>query len=321
MAEFLSVPIRTVLNSTKPDHPVITVEPGMLLLEAIQVLADKKILSAPVYSKSTENPLVVGVLDYACVVKLLLSKLGSEQEPTEAQLLEAVSTLAEVKVAEGCLPVAKATDTILLHTHHLSLTLERIMPLFFTSGRLAPSNAPTPAHRLYVLSKTGRPVQSLSQTDLVKFFHSNISLLGGLAQLTVLQLGIFSKDIVHVGENDFRSKLITLPHTAPMLTALARLGPRVSSLAIVDDRGALVASVSMSNLRGFLDAWPTLLWPLSRFDHHTPAVTCTFDTTLADLLGLFVDNGVHCVYGVAEELPISIITLTDVLLAIHEYKG
>lgn len=166
------------------------------------------------------------------------------------------------------------------------------------------------------LSASGMRVTGVvSQSDVVATILANKAVLGEAANKTVEELELDD------------GAVFTVSQTTPALTAFGTLvRDKKSSVGIVDEDGKLVGNLSVSDVRALRspEAFASLLLGVDDFLRQargpaTPrgtgaVVTVTAKTTFLQVLESLTPKHLHRVYVVdADNKPVSIITLTDVL--------
>jgi len=159
-------------------------------------------------------------------------------------------------------------------------------------------------HRVGLISPEGKFTNVLTQTDLIQFADENMEILP-MGDKTIGELGIARPPIL-------------IPVASSMIDAINVLvANRVSGLGLIDQRGKLAANFSASDLTGMVpNTFNTLNEPaltylsLGRF---LAPVTCTYGSTLADVIVMLARERVHRVYVVEQDRPVGVISMSDII--------
>eukprot|EP01012_Entosiphon_sulcatum_P012140 TRINITY_DN17577_c0_g1_i1.p1 TRINITY_DN17577_c0_g1~~TRINITY_DN17577_c0_g1_i1.p1 ORF type:complete len:391 (+),score=43.86 TRINITY_DN17577_c0_g1_i1:548-1720(+) len=309
-----TVNLKEILASLgKKDRDIVTIEADKPISHGLEVLVQHKILAVPVIRAGR----IVGVLDYPGLIRLLLTKIAGAGASEEA-IVGAIASFSEGLVEEVCQLQEHGMDALLLGKEEMSLTLQSILNYFFRASHLygwAPDRnffATKFVHRLYVLNRLGTPVQVLSQSDIVRYLDAHPALLGTAAHQQIGELGLAAQNACHPA-----------PASDVALEVLGRMTMQaLPAVPVLDAAGNAVSSFSFSDLRGLEgNNWITLMQPVAQFRNPTTLVTCNEQTTLQDLVHMFVERSVHQIYCTdATGKPTGLVTLTDVLRTIADSK-
>eukprot|EP00456_Euglypha_rotunda_P026981 TRINITY_DN2163_c0_g1_i22.p1 TRINITY_DN2163_c0_g1~~TRINITY_DN2163_c0_g1_i22.p1 ORF type:complete len:612 (+),score=106.94 TRINITY_DN2163_c0_g1_i22:120-1955(+) len=169
-------------------------------------------------------------------------------------------------------------------------------------------------HRVLVTSIFDSSTRFLSQTDVIAFLSSVIGKIGKQSKLQ-------ASKILATRE----SKLVTVASTRTALSAFQSLTTReLSAAPVVDSSGVLIASLSLSDLRGISsEDVPDLLLSVEEFLKKVHGgkipkpITIKKDDTLADIIPLIAKARVHRVWVVDDDgKPSDVVSLTDINSAI-----
>lgn len=176
-------------------------------------------------------------------------------------------------------------------------------------------------HRLSIMQ--GEELFSvITQLDLVKFIHSQKSLLKESDKITVGELGLDKN----------KNKLHVVDRTMVALEAFLMMHENhIHGVPIVDDKGVLVGNISQSDLsltlfdatefvNLYLPIW-NYIEKVKKSSEKTPksVVSCSKESSLMSVLEVFAEKGIHRLFVVDDDTkPVSVITLTDVLRVIVE---
>jgi CBS domain-containing protein len=180
-------------------------------------------------------------------------------------------------------------------------------------------------HRVCVLTPDTKRefVGVVSQSDAIRYVHKNLDKLPFVADKTLAELGLIP------------SRPLTVSQNATVLDALILMQEHaVSSLALTDSAGALVANLSMTDIAFVFAAGQLsiLHHPCrdlvrevrrrrdeeSHFETKVPVFHCTANTPLRKVIGSLVATRTHRIWVTAApslepSVPVAVVTLTDVL--------
>ena len=228
-------------------------------------------------------------------------------------------------------------------------------------GFLDNKSANGAVHRVAIFDASGEIQRIVSMSDAVRYLAMNVERLGGMADASLRELGLAAETAATVSpekktaaHEKKKKKLVAVPPTTPAIEAFARMcEERVSGVGVLDDRGSLIANLSVSDVRCIQpEHFGILGLPAAEFlallhgtsyagfsGAGTPPdvasnpffakmneggfrktgpylVTATPETTFRELLRSFLTHGVHRVYVCEENnKPVDVVTLTDALRA------
>jgi 5'-AMP-activated protein kinase regulatory gamma subunit len=346
----------------KPESRGVVVVPQDSTVDsALQVLAEHRILSAPV----TADGEVLGFVDIRDILAAFLKDADVEQ-------LKASKMLAKMRMLEegGAAFARKSlrdlgdhgSDGGFLHanrTKSLSL-LELIYDGFLApresrKGMHGGGRSSKIVHRLAVFNKAGDVEAVVSQSDVIRYVAARTGELGPLAEKTTKELGWAQREV-----------LCTAPDVSAFEAMLSMSEKGISALAVVAEGGKLIGNFSLSELRTIMaDHFGSLALPVGEFlalEHGTEyhgyiahsesdagiesssgaqwakdrqqrgaapgqevgqqIICCGADTTFAEVLQLLTQHRLHRLYVVDQDTaPIGLITLTDVLRRLCNEAG
>ncbi|KAK3266433.1 hypothetical protein CYMTET_24942 [Cymbomonas tetramitiformis] len=342
--------------------------------EALDQLAAYNVLSAPVVRGVTgtavdlaqENKLqytVLGCLDVDKLLEALLLTIEKKNVdlfsmasgPLTYQqtntLMLAINECAQDFFLHAITTLPASLDGGSLFRGDLGTNLLAVIDDAF----LFPANKSISNHRVLVFGIRGEVVNTLSQSDILRYIYHFKSEIKELTSQTVQELGLAT------------SPVSTIPANIPAIMGFKTMHTRrVSGIAVVDAQdGRLVGNLSVSDIRGLSPAifgclaMPTIeflnralndeallharlqaakdesigaklspsspgLAATSGLSRKTVApIMCTGSTTLGEVMRNLVQHKVHRIYQVDEHLrPIGVITITNViwLLAGKEWR-
>jgi CBS-domain-containing membrane protein len=243
------------------------------------------ILSAPILDKSTS--LVLGSVDVLDIIAYI-TNVPSQQPPEDryAAMKERFQHSVKETLAFSHVNPFTPVDE--------EATLSEIIVEYFSRG----------IHRIPLINSAGQMMYQITQMDLVPYLHHNLPALGPMADQTLADLGLVPGNVISVYE------------TATLRAAFELISSNcVSGIAIVHSNGKLAGNLSASDFKGVTEEnFIRLETPVSAYIQNQVHITCHRTTTFGKCLGLFRANLVHRIYIVdAEEMPIGIVTLTDVM--------
>lgn len=321
---------------------------------ALQVMATARVLSCPVLDEDGEY---YGCLSVNDVLKSLNATLAAKDpewtEKLDAMTVDDLLALGKDFSAQTVDKLQHAGDLWLLNADDASTLMDAVIESF----RIQDQHV---HHRLYVCStaQPGRMIRSpsmkttvvnvtpgserlaatglkvthvVSQSDVIKLLWDNKAVFGATLKATVEDLEMDD------------GACLTVPADLPALEAFGFMArDHKSSLGLTED-GKLVASLSVSDLRGLApEEFPLLLLPAAQFAAikagvagvtkeealagkrvesgfaalfaEAPLATVKQSSTFEEVLSLLVSRSLHRVYIVDDEgSAVSIVTLTDLL--------
>jgi len=286
----------------KPFNTVITLRADTRLGEALKVLADANILSAPVVTEKE----FIGFIDVLDIVGYLLNMKKQEAKRYNEPSFDIASYFYNT-VVKDVVNFSKWDYPVYVSQ---TSTLNEILQAFDTPMRHFKP------HRLVVLNEKSEPSNIISQSDIARFFATRIDNFSTIANKTVIELGIAHACLMVQLDSPVDDALWTLYNN------------RVSGLAIINPEGRLAGNLSASDLRGIRpEGFDMLSGSVLQFlvkgteSRPKSAVSCLPAATFSQVLSLFTLERVHRVYVVNEANVIrGVITLSDVLSALTFYQ-
>jgi len=168
-------------------------------------------------------------------------------------------------------------------------------------------------HRVALLDIQGGLTNIISQSDVVKYLNSNIQLLGENATKPIKSLNMISTDDLVVAQAD-QSTISAFKLLATYL---------ISAVPLVDKRGVLIGTLSVSDLKFLQDDLSPLLLSASQYksiQEPKPNIVCTRESTLEEVIAKLANSNVHRVWVVDDEdKPISVISITNICEFLGQY--
>jgi len=328
---------KTMKNKTETKdskgEAIISLDEDLTVAQALQILHNNTISSAPVYANTRMPNGDVskdfrGFLDAGVVLSRLCKECklterpediaitpdGQLQNPEEI-LKEGIRKFWKRKVKDVCGMDATLIPKILANINIKGLMTE----MLFDRRKI-------PIHRVAIFSE--KTITSIvSQSDVIRFVDAHAEELGEA----------LSHTIQHIGLYDPKSGVETISSQMLALEAFDHMfSKNLSSLGIVDEEGKLVGNLSVSDLQGlhanYMAAAATLALRILEFlkiktylqktapveiNESLPelrAIAVRKEITLRELLALISKKRVHRAYVIdATSKPIGVITLTDII--------
>jgi len=278
-----------VLRKDNPSKPVVTINQNTTIEEALRVLADKTILSVPVYNTETQE--LEGVLD---LYEILAFTAFATHD--DSQFLSAIDWSIPASDLIGTSGVAGGDEVQGLWEVQDSDSIQK--PLEFLAKGV---------YRFIV--KTTDGLRILSQSDLLRFFFNRLDEFE-FANVSIESAGVGTYPC------------LTLPFATTALDGIRKIRiHEVHTLALIDKEGKLRASFSETELRGLSQSTiETLLksseeFVLSHYNgHFPPLVTTNPSELLTAVIHKMVTNRLHHIFVSDNEKPLGVITISDILL-------
>lgn len=378
----------------KPQH-VVTLNHDDTLSDSLEKLARHRILGAPVLiqpdplhademhhdvhyddSVGRERPVLLGFFDVGDALRALVKALPPDDRRDEGVPASdpgsALSVPTLPKGHRNVLSWMRVLDSVerkVSDTRLISLLGDDAELLFradaeakghslgrtIREGFLNNKSANGAVHRVAIFDASGEIERIVSMSDAVRYLAVNVERLGGMADASLRDLGLAAETAAREKK---KKKLIAVPPTTPAIEAFARMcDERVSGVGVLDDRGSLIANLSVSDVRCIQpEHFGILGLPAAEFlallhgtsyagfsGAGTPSdvisnpffakmneggfrksgpylVTATPETTFREVLTAFLTHGVHRVYVCEEnnKKPVDVVTLTDALRATRD---
>ena len=378
----------------KPQH-VVTLNHDDTLSDSLEKLARHRILGAPVLiqpdplhademhhdvhyddSVGRERPVLLGFFDVGDALRALVKALPPDDHRDEGVPASDPGSAPSVptlpKGHRNVLSWMRVLDSVerkVSDTRLISLLGDDAELLFradaeakghslgrtIREGFLNNKSANGAVHRVAIFDASGEIERIVSMSDAVRYLAVNVERLGGMADASLRDLGLAAETAAREKK---KKKLIAVPPTTPAIEAFARMcDERVSCVGVLDDRGSLIANLSVSDVRCIQpEHFGILGLPAAEFlallhgtsyagfsGAGTPSdvisnpffakmneggfrktgpylVTATPETTFREVLSSFLTHGVHRVYVCEEnnKKPVDVVTLTDALRATRD---
>lgn len=269
---------------------LVRVEPTASVRDALKIFNTEKVLSCPI-AESNNGADVWGFLDLFDLLSFLL-ELWDDNEHAETN---GIAKLGEKFLDHKVKDLTGRSDNDAYAAVIGEERAHRLVRLFGLG-----------VHRVAELDLQGTLTNVISQSDVVKYLHNNIDLLGDQAVKPINELNMISTDRLVIAQAD-QSAISAFKLLADNL---------VSAVPLVDKNGALTGTLSVSDLRLIQDDLSPL--QLSAIQYKSiqepiPAIVCAPNTTLGSVIATLANSNVHRVWVVDDQQkPVSVISITNV---------
>ena len=270
----------------KPQH-VVTLNHDDTLSDSLEKLARHRILGAPVLiqpdplhademnhgahhddSGGRERPVLLGFFDVGDALRALVKALPPDDHRDEGVPASDPGSAPSVprlpKGHRNVLSWMRVLDSVerkVSDTRLISLLGDDAELLFradaeakghslgrtIREGFLNNESANGAVHRVAIFDASGEIERIVSMSDAVRYLAVNVERLGGMADASLRDLGLAAETAAREKK---KKKLIAVPPTTPAIEAFARMcDERVSGVGVLDDRGSLIANLSVSDVR------------------------------------------------------------------------
>jgi len=288
------------LSEFLKGQEVVTVTENDTVETVIRLLNKHGIHSCPVLSESGQ---CVGVIDMLAIMKHVVAIAPAQEGATPYNLSVASRAISWKKI--GDLLVEQNVSFIPLEVDEFAnLALD-----VFGSG----------VHRSPVLNSEGKVVETVSQSDFVRWLHNQSETY--LKNMEVWEsrltdLGLGSSEVVSVRDTDLVINVIRTMSEQEL-----------TAVPIVNENGQLVGNFSATDLKAMCqENWPSFFIPVSQYlAEHSPtslmSIGMSLDfATLNTALKYFNDYPQHRVWILENEKPVGVVTHTDILQFVRNYE-
>jgi CBS domain-containing protein len=302
----------------RDQKQIVTLPASCTVQEAIRILAEAGVLSAPVKEQGGRY---LGLVDMFDLLAELIRAFTECHKADKADVhLNWVTWVNDPRKlsTRGAL-LAEEPITFLI-----SQDLSRRNPLRFVSDK-APvlellCNFREGVHRTVMKeNNTDQLLRIVSQSDMLRFIQEHLHLCGDWKDKPVSELEMGEGAVVSVNTN-----------ARALIPFVQMHAQGVSAVAVVDHQGILVGSLSVSDLRSLEPTrLQSLQLPVMDFlkQRSSPAptapVSCTATATLAEAIDLLVSTHVHRLWVVDEpwKRPVGLVSLTDIMKSLFDRVG
>jgi CBS domain-containing protein len=285
-----------LIDIISPAQNLVVLDHTDSVNDALLRLAQFGIQSAPVYNRLTDQ--FLGSVD---VMDMVAFVVGASSQSGEADMSEAMKRQFQRPVFD----IMNASDTdpfLPVPTHS---RLGEVLHLFYSQG----------IHRLPLVDSQNNLVGIVSQWDIVNFLNEH---KGRHELVRQMSKSLFELDLAP-------GKVVSVSHRATLKDCFtAIMGYKISGVAVVDEGGRLVGTISASDLKGVTqENFITLGLPVADFlkvRHKEGALSCVREATLGQVVEVVARTGLHRVFVIdAAQKPISVVTLTDILRLVSQH--
>lgn len=279
-------------------HEVVSVKADEPVENAVRTMGKHNIHAVPVMDGTT----CLGVIDMLDVIRHanVVSPVSQDSRSLEiAGRALALKSVRDLVNASGRDPLAP-----LEVDEYANLAVN-----YFASG----------IHRAPILNKEDQIVGSVSQSDLVHWFHDQSETY--LKKMEVLQKPVTSLGLGCGPVTKVRDDQTVLD----AIRVLDQTG--VSAVPIVDEENQFVGNFSATDLKGmYWEKWPSFFLPVREFlDKHSPQSLNgeglpVSGTTLFDVLAWFRKYPYHRVWMLHQGMPVGVVSHTDIMKFMRDWK-
>jgi len=275
--------------------------------DAAQFLKEHDILGAPVYDEAQKK--FVGMIDtFELMVFTGLGCLGDK-------------VYRDPEFQEVIFPNRKVGERV-----QMSHRMQRVIEMR-ASDPLSEAIKELGTHEKRVLVSFGNPEEKdlsrykiLTQMDIVRYCQKT-SLLDKIDETV--------KDACpQLAEPDYAKSLVCVSDKDNALKGFLEMADEeVNAVAVLDDKGAIRANLSASELRGITqESLPFVMQPVLHFletlsgKKPVSPITCQPEDKLRDVVKKTLENNVHRVWITDKQRkPVGVVTLTDVIRQLRKF--
>jgi len=297
------------------DQKLVSLNVDDTISDALGMLANRNILSAPVIDNKTQQgpqQKILGFVDYLDLLVFAIrqcTKILTDLSSGESRSL----------TTDDMWMIKKRTKDFKLSSIMDVLDLSKRNPYYAISGDMPLQQAITEyltdLHRVAITDKNGNLIGILTQRDALKFLSSSPDYLKRFPEFTKAASNFKNKT----------TNVVSIPIDTKAYDAFMSMYDNgVSSLAVTDNNGKLCCAFSASDLKGLKEKDFSFLLKsihdyigeirkLQGLDPHY-VVSATLDTPMNEIMNKMIKSNVHRVFLVDNNnKPTGIIALTDIL--------
>ncbi|KAK9901266.1 hypothetical protein WJX75_003216 [Coccomyxa subellipsoidea] len=264
----------TKLSTLLRERPLVVLKQETTVELALQTLAGRKILSAPVvgppegvdpstFTTNTAGQDVVCFVDIRDILVSFLKELDDDIVH-KAKMLKRMQVLEEKGTDFATRPLRSLPviggDGTFFQNRAAAMTLHELIHDAFlysqeTKAIFGGSATHRVVHRVALFDKESKITHIISQSDIASFLYEHRQLLGGLGHKTAKELGWANLPVITVR-----------PDTAAIeaLTLMADKG--IAGVGVVSEEGALIGNFSFSDLRAMCaEHFSSMALPVAEF--------------------------------------------------------
>jgi len=288
----------------------VTIEADCRVRDAMKILKQHNILSAPVYDSQEKG--YIGLIDLIDIVNFITKSFTHADLSLGegfASIMEQAEILAKTEVKEVTdisqrNPFVPVSDNITLFKVAEVMAKERV-------------------RRVPIFNKEGKLVNLVTQSAVVSLLAHHIGSIGPIANKTVQELGIGTHPVT------------TIDISRRVIDAFNIINEQnISAVVVVNNLigGQVVATISVKDIRDVTKSpadLQRLYDPISAFlqsihdseiDVVNPTITCRNESTLTEVMTKLASSRIHRLWIVdRQNRPEKCISLRDILLAIIEH--
>jgi len=290
-----------LFRSPSMYQPLIYINENTTVVQCLNLLASKNILSVPVYDQSKKN--WIGIIDvYQIMTYIAFSGSKADDTITLESVLDKVKL--NVPVVEILGITGKRENDVIKSLWELPVhaPLLKVME-YLGKGiyRILVTDSEIPLSRL------------ITQTDMIRFIHKHWDQFG---------------DFKNTQNISFIKPVYTIPHKQLAIYGFQLMRKKeVNAIAVINESGSIVTTLSDSDLRAFTqDQFEYLFVSTTEFLSRAHGgeirkpVVCSDTDNLKRVVDLIVREKIHRVWIVDGEMkPIGVVSMTDICL--HFYSN
>jgi CBS domain-containing protein len=298
--------IKTLICES-PSRPIVSIPATATISEAINVLSKNNLLSVLVEDPAIDaKKKYLGFVDMFDILGYVIKTYTEEKEISDGQKwltwshdigqLTYKGKLFAIHPIKDCIDLSKINPFCSVHISSL------LPPLLYIFKR--------GVHRAAVVDDDDKVVHVVTQSTVIQFLARHINHFGRIATTTIEKIGLGFQTVLYVN-----------PEVRAIHAFYQMWFHKVSGVAVVDGNGALLANLSVTDLKGLSqENFPSLLDPVLEFiDKQVkykkiPPITVTPDTTFETVVLKIAATGVHRLWIMdKDKKPVGLVSLTDVM--------
>ncbi|KAL6056049.1 hypothetical protein QOT17_016364 [Balamuthia mandrillaris] len=297
------------------DFELVRIDSNANVVEALKILKEKNIHSAPIFDEAKKEYLgLIDMVDLTTTVAIFSESHGIAEALAgrgigwDEWIQHEKEVVNDIKVTE----VAGFGERSPWSPVYCDFPLHSLLDMFSKQVNL---------HRVPVVTGDGAVVGLISQWRVIQFLHEQV--LPALPRLADKKVGDC------IDKECGNHKVFSINQNELVLEAWKSiLENNILGLAVVDDHGVLVGSISVSDIKRSSSAdsmWADVRLPIAEFlrkDFFSAPrnlVTCTKEDTLSTVFQRLVANHVHRIFVVdGTGKAQNVLSLCDVISALQQ---
>jgi len=299
------------------NQNVITVNENDILGDALKVLHERRILSAPILNKNGACTQGFIAMDDVIIHLARVCRRPIMTGGVVSSTSIKTDQIDELNQRRKCFHQETVNDVISRHrvSHSNLLVITKNKPLLRALHVFAVG-----VQRI-IVKKSNKIVGVLTQSAVLKWFSEDLSRLGELQYQNAAALGMSWDRIIKINKD------------LPAIDAVELMHEKcVFSLPLVDENGKLFAHLSMSDFKSLIiveEDFHDLLLPVHVFvtryhqitNKSTKIISAPSTSTIQDVVAILAKERVHQVYLVDENgNPTNVISMTNVCHRIFHHS-